>query len=234
MTIRPGIFAIIAIILLAGCVVGFAHYQVENGKWAYVEYNEGYGRMVVPVDRADSSSFRQLDDPLFAVDRFRAYRHGYVIAVADGKTFRHLIGPYWRDAKHLFFDSDSIDGADPESFRPYPVGQWGRDSSNVFAGRWVFRVEDINSFAPIDETWGKDSKGFYARYADGKIARVHCDYSTFTTLQWSYAKDKNTAFFLDHEIPGSDSATFHVVGVVQAADKNNKYRGVQVYAPNRP
>src|SRR5882724_10221466 len=71
-------------ILLTGCSAG---YKKENGKWAWVSWDEAVGRRVVFVEGAESSSFRVLRDSEYGADRNAVYHRNVRITNAEPAGF---------------------------------------------------------------------------------------------------------------------------------------------------
>src|SRR6185503_5121047 len=57
-------------ILFTGCGQG---YKKENGRWAWVSWDEAVGRRVQFIDGADNGSFRVLSDKEYAADQKSVY-----------------------------------------------------------------------------------------------------------------------------------------------------------------
>lgn len=219
---------ILSCILFSGCIVGFAHYQKEDGRWAYVHWNEGQGRSVQFVDGADSATFRQLDEPEYAADKNHAYWCSQKIKNADGATFAHISGGFWRDAKRAFFEFREIPGADVATLQPFPINPWARDKHDAYRADEPMHAEDVGTFTPIDFTWAKDAKAYYAGRSSKKEKKVPCDYDSFVVLNSGYAKDKNRAYWQGVPIEGSDPASFHVLSEIRADDKSHQYSGDRI------
>jgi len=207
---------------LTGCGEG---YKKENGRWAWVSWDEAIGRRVQFVDGAESGTFRILSEAEYAADRNFVYHRNQKVRNADPATFRRVDRFYWRDAKRVFFDGSEITGADPETFKALPKYPWARDRNDVYTGTTPFHVRDISSFTLLEGVWAKDSVAYYANGGLLAYRTVPCDYTSFKVLNGSYAKDKIQGYWQGMPIEGSDGASFEAMSEFSARDKHGEYSG---------
>src|SRR5579863_9824527 len=80
--------------LVAGCKPG---YRKENGRWAWISWDEAAGRRVQFVEGADGASFHVLTDPEYAADQNAVYYRSQKIQNADPTSFRRIDRFYSRD-----------------------------------------------------------------------------------------------------------------------------------------
>ena len=92
-------------------------------------------------------------------------------------------------------------------------------------------AEDLSTFTPIDITWAKDAKAYYAIRFSEEEKKVPCDYESFVVLNSGYAKDKNRAYWEGMPIEGSDPASFLVLNENRADDKSHQYIGDRIMKP---
>jgi hypothetical protein len=207
---------------------------MENGRWAYIQWDEGFGRRVLYVDDADNATFRQLDDPEYGADKNGVYWRSQKIKNADPTSFRHISGIFWRDAQRVFSEFREIPGADPDTFQPLSISPWAKDKKDAYRGNEPMHVADIGTFAPIDFTWAKDAKAYYARFGFSmKEKKVPCDYGSFVVLNSGYAKDRYRAYWQGWPIEGSDPDSFHALNEVRADDKYRRYVGNEEFWMDR-
>jgi hypothetical protein len=209
-------------ILFTGCGQG---YKKENGRWAWVSWDEAVGRRVQFVDGVDNGSFHVLSDKEYAADQKSVYHRNLRIQSADPASFRRIDRFYWRDANSVFFVDAEIPGADPETFKPLSKYPWSRDKTDVYTGTTALHVRDISSFTLLQGVWAKDSKAYYANGGMLAYKTVPCDYASFVVLNGSYAKDKTRGYWQGMPIDGSDGASFDAISEFLAKDKYRTYRG---------
>jgi hypothetical protein len=214
------IASILALILLTGC----QGYKVENGKWAFVQWNEGFGRMVLPVNNADQESFKPINRD-YAKDSQHVYLWDGIVKGADPNTFVCLGNNYSKDNQSVFFQAQEIKSADPGSFQVVEEG-WSKDKNDVYSGSEPLKVVDVASFTILHigllNSWAKDNRNYYI---SGHAGRIDCDYPTMKILNDSYGVDKDRAYYSGIPIEGVDVKTFRATGIVTAKDKYRKYRG---------
>jgi len=217
------IFPIFALLLLTGC----EGYKVENGKWSWIQYNEGYGRMVLIVDGADPKSFQPINGE-YAKDNKHVYSRAGIVEGADPNTFVYLGNDYAKDSQKVFFQANEIKSADPNTFQVIEYG-WSKDKNDVYCGKQPLKVVDTTSFTILHvgllNWWAKDKSDYYI---SGHTGKIDCDYPTMKILGDFYAIDKNRAYYVGIPIDGVDLKTFRVTGNITARDKYRKYRGESV------
>jgi hypothetical protein len=206
--------------LLTGC----QSYKIENGKWSFVQWNEGEGRSVREVQGADQSSFVPINDE-YAKDNKHVFLETQVIQGADPKAFVHLGEHYGKDKQKVFFNGKEIIGADPNTFQN-THGSWSKDVNDFYYGEHPLKVLDLTSFTHINDGWGwgggwaKDKLAYYV--AGAYIGKVDCDYSTMKIFN-GYAVDKNRGYWEGIPIEGVDVNTFQEVSEVSAKDRYRDY-----------
>ena len=211
-------FPILILILLTGC----QSYKIENGKWSFVQWNEGVGRMVLVVDSADQNSFTPINRD-YAKDRYHVFIWNRVIEGADPITFVYLGNDYSKDNQRVFFQAKEIKSADPNTFQIIEYG-WSKDKNDAYAGIKPLKVVDLSSFkilhVGILNDWAKDKSDYYF---SGHTGKIDCDYPTMKILNGSYAIDKSRAFFDGIPIEGVDVKTFRAIDENSAKDCYRDY-----------
>jgi hypothetical protein len=217
------IASILALLLLTGC----QGYKVENGKWSFVQWNEGYGRMVLAVDNADQESFKPINRD-YAKDSKNVYLWNRVVEGADPNTFVYVGNKYSKDKTKVYLRGEELRGADPNSFQVLEYG-WSKDKNDVYAGSRALKVEDLASFTILHvrslNWWAKDKNAYYIA---GHTGKIDCDYASMKILNDFYGIDKNRAYYDGIPIDGVDVKTFRLTGDITAKDKYRKYRGEDV------
>lgn len=217
------IFFLIAASLLSGCA---AHYQSEAGRVDFVYWNEGNGRSVEHVERADAGSFQPLKKGEYAKDEKHVYWRGSIISNAEPASFELLPGRYARDHQHVYLDQNIVEGADPMTFQKLPGKEiWGRDKNDFYYGNEGLHVSDLGSFNILNDGWAKDRR-FYYYYAYGYIhvsRKVECDYASMKILNNYWAKDARRAYYEITPIEPVDLASFRAAGEFDAKDNYKRY-----------
>ena len=211
-------------VLLTGCGRG---YKMENGRWAWVSWDEAAGRRTVFLEGVDNASFHRLSRPDYAADKSSVFHKNLKVPGADPASFRSLEGAYWRDAKKVYLDGSEIVGADPETFKLLSKPGWSCDKKDVYTGMTALHVRDVSSFTLLQGVWAKDDKAYYANGALLAYKTVPCDYSTFVILNGSYAKDKDRGYWQGMPIEHSDGPSFQALNEFLARDKDHEYSGAR-------
>jgi hypothetical protein len=211
------IFPVLVLFILTGC----QGYKVENGKWSFVQWNEGYGRMVLVAEDADQSSFKPINSD-YAKDKNHVFLWNHVIDGADPTTFVYLKKNYSKDKSRVYYSAKPIEGADPNTFEIINAGL-GKDKKDFYWLTSKLGVIDPASFTVINNQWAKDQKAYYAFSGFIKyIGKVDCDYSSMKIFN-GYAVDKNRAYWEGVPIEGVDLNTFQEIDETSAKDRNRDY-----------
>lgn len=138
--------------LLTGCEPG---YQKEDGKWAYVTYDEAAGKRVNYLE-VDEQTFVSINKG-YTKDKSKVLYEGSVIETADPKTFEIIGKGYSKDDFQVYLDNEIVIGADPKTFRilDFP---YSRDDKNVYNGTLPMKVRDIGSFEVVSSTGMKSTE----------------------------------------------------------------------------
>ena len=212
------IFPALFLILLTGCQA----YQVENGKWNYVQWDEGRGRTATEVLGADSHTFKPINSD-YSKDDKTVYHFSSPIIGADSHSFVYLGKNYAKDNSHVYYSAKPIEGADPNTFEIVHAGL-GRDKKDFYCLTYALGVIDPSSFKLINDKWARDQKAYYAFSSFiNYIGKLDCDYSSMKILKKSYAMDKNRGYWEGIPIEGVDLETFQEVSEVFAKDRYRNY-----------
>ena len=179
------------------------------------------------IPGADAASFHVVHGP-YAADKADVYYGVHGIGASPG-TFRLVRDDWYRDATRLYFAGRCIGGMDPDSLQFFLTIPWMRDRSDIYRGYTPVHAEEPNTFVPLSYSWGRDAKAYYSAPLPKLHPqdRVFCDYASMVVLDDTYAKDKDRGYFFGYPLPGSDGATFHVIGYDLAEDKTGRYHGYQ-------
>jgi hypothetical protein len=212
------IFPVFILILLTGCQS--YNYKVENGKWSFLQWDEGRGRTVSEVEGADQNSFVPING-LYAKDKNYVFLRGNFVDWADPNTFVYLGKDYGKDRQKVFFGGKELKGADPNTFQIIEY-RWSKDKNDAYYESQPMEAVDVASFKILHigilNDWAKDKSDYYF---DAK--KINCDYSTLKILNGSYAIDQNRAYFDGLPIEGVDVKTFRAISEVSAKDCYRDY-----------
>lgn len=204
---------IFSLITLVGCnsmnkyIYNDTHVYWVKSDYSDINYTKG---KKVPMYGVDLSSFRVLDEKIYAVDNKAVYYSGIPIAFAEPGSFKLLKNGYAIDKNHVFLQGEIIYGASPKQ-----VSFFNDNISVIKAGEFIFYEYqgfnpcDVKSFLPFknDKRWSRDAKCVY--YKDRIVATA--DANTFMPLNYQYAKDKNGIFYESTRLDDADLATFKVI-----------------------
>lgn len=184
--------------LLTGCS-GSGPYSQKDGKWLFE-------KEAVPVPAGESLT------PLnnrFAKSKTAAFYRSTAIAGADAGSFEALTENYAKDRSHVWY-------ADT-----YRKGQ--EYYAIVHARVTELTGADPATFVSLDSSDGSLARG----YAKDK-ARVWfegqqftADAASFTVLEYGFAKDAVSGYYMRQAIPGSDGPTF--AGIDSAWSKDARH-----------
>ncbi|MSR85120.1 hypothetical protein EXS71_01630 [Candidatus Uhrbacteria bacterium] len=184
-----------------------------------------------------------------------SYDKSTVITGADPKTFEtyknlnDISGRLFsRDSEHVFWGTDVISKADPDSFQLVETtGTLGmcapffKDISHVFAGTGIIEGADPATFRYIGQVVGTPVLYSVSCLAADKN-NVYVDSTKIPNLDPQsvqtlgiYLKDKRAVYLYTTELKGADPKTFELIdeGSVSAKDKNSVYECGQVVMPNQ-
>ncbi len=194
----------------------------------------------VPFAEADPASFQIInpegtagDIGLYARDSAHVYRGDQLIPGALPDSFSLLSDGYARDNSQVYLDGKPLANAQPDGFELVKdLPGLARDGQAYFLGQQVVKTCDYASFKPganinqameMGYIWATDAQCLYVRDGSTPIA----DPATFQLLGGEaiskYAKDSVQAYWTDTVIAGADPATFEVLSLQLAQDKDNCY-----------
>ena len=212
-------------VCLSSCYVGYSR---TGGRVAYHDWNEGTGRNIQFLDRADALTFVVLAKGSYAKDREHVWYVTRLIEGADPESFvvlsNSIYGRYYgKDKNHVYMQGSIIPAADPGTFRllTFP---WSRDKAHVFLETDEVAIRDIESFEvlkvnSITGGWVRDEMAYY--YGQREVTEA--DYTSFQILDDEYAKDKNRVYWWGRPVPSADPDTFEVLNHGWARDKSHRF-----------
>ena len=195
-----------------------------------------------PLHVRDVASFKLLDalacgkeDLIWARDNLDYYVKTQAIPIADSATFQVIQSWYAKDARHVYFGSKVLAGAEAASFQGIggESGEFAKDAKNVYWKGQVVEGCDAATFQLLKYRFAKDSKHGYFCYQNGSppLALPGSDAQTFEVIGpsspgFGYAKDSKQVYQGGNVISGADPATFEVDpgDTSKASDKNRRYR----------
>ena len=142
----------------------------------------------------------------YEVDRDRVYFGDEMVMHADTRSFIDLGFGYAKDRYHVYMNGRILEYVDPSSFRL-------KESRH--------RHGHANTDRDIQEPYkGYHKTSFSVYYGDKKIDAVS---SQFVELDYGYAKDSFSVFFLGEKIKGATCSSFEVLGGGYAKDAFSVY-----------
>ena len=137
----------------------------------------------------------------YEVDRDRVYFGDEMVMHADTRSFIDLGFGYAKDRYHVYMNGRILEYVDPSSFR--------LKESRARHGH-------ANMDRDIQEPHrGYHKTSFSVYYGDKKIDAIP---SQFVELDYGYAKDSFSVFFLGEKIKGATCSSFEVLGGGYAKD----------------
>ncbi|MVN23534.1 hypothetical protein GO621_18600 [Mucilaginibacter sp. HMF7410] len=198
MIFRQILISVIAFTLFASCRKG---YKIQNNKVYYEYWNEASGQNQDVIKNADAESFQKLSfdcdcDFEFGKDKNHLYIDGIPIRKIDPNTFRFIGNYVFRDKDSSYFfgfyndiNNCSIKGVNPSKLKliSYP---WSKEGKILIHGYDTLFLDDINTFVPIDENWGKTNQ--YVIYKSKKLNGA--DPNTFKIISSYAGSDKKHVY----------------------------------------
>jgi len=179
------------------------HYAKDKDKAYYCdEYREGQNyyltkkQTILTIENAIPASFEYLQDD-YARDGSQAYYKGIAFKVKDVASLTVIGGRFLKDQYQVYFEKNPVKNADVHSFRILN-GNYASDTNRIYY------------------------YGFH-NDANNGIHEIPCNRATFSLLEYPYAKDNETAFYVYTKISGSDAGSFSVLGNGYSKDKNHVY-----------
>jgi hypothetical protein len=165
------------------------------------EANGGYERL---VPNADSKTFENMEfedvNCTFGKDKYHVYMDGEIVKKCDPKTFEYIDNYFFRDKNAIYFfcfynstDDWRINSINPKKFKIIK-DYWATDGEYLLNGYRTLKLDDLNSFVPLNENWGKTKT--HIIYQTEIVKNV--DYNSFEVIDLYSGKDKN------HTIESSD------------------------------
>ena len=147
-----------------------------------------------------------------------------------------LLGPYClRDRTRVFHRYSLVEGADRDSFEILS-DEFSKDRRRVYYGDEVVpfleattvQLLRFGSYSRFGSHSGYVRDGSAAYYfhevrAKRKVTKVKADLATFEALDEDFAKDDKAVYFRGRKIPGGDPASFRLLKMYYAKDKNQVY-----------
>ncbi len=145
--------AILGVIsILISCSSG---YKKENGKWAWISYDEGAGKRIRYIEQVDNETFTLLENTDYALDKYSVYKEGRVLQYADPKTFKVINDRgYSKDSLNVFLDLEKVINANPLNFE---ILDWpySKDNRHIFCGNLPLDLNRISDFKVTKSGGGK-------------------------------------------------------------------------------
>lgn len=121
-------------------------------------YNKG-----IPTQIKDYSKLTEVGRLMYS-DGTNIYdSHFNILPEADVATFEHISDNWYKDKSHVWWSSQLVAGANPETFQPVPAGgfggdfNYGKDDKHVFWNDSIIQGADPGSFEkmtfPDGDSW---------------------------------------------------------------------------------
>ena len=142
----------------------------------------------------------------YEIDHGRVFFGGKMVMHADVRSFVDLGFGYAKDRDNVYMDGRILENVEPSSFRLKESSTWRQRGHNDMDDRMSPR------------SYYKTQFNVY--YGDRKIDAVP---SRFEELDYGYAKDAFSVFYLGEKLSDAMSATFQVLEGGYAKDSFNVY-----------
>lgn len=157
---------------------------------------------------------------------FNTRRGPSSVSEADVTTFRPIGGLFAKDARHVFYGEDVVEGADPLSFSVIDA-QTGRDAKSIYRASGRCDECDFESFQRVGDDWYIDKNAVYSALNDGWKRTERANSGSLTVINDWFAKDSSNVYLSGYRIAGADAASFKLAscGVCKVCgeDKNRCY-----------
>lgn len=193
------------------------------------------------IEGADPATFGLIGYGVFAHDKNFVYgTMAKKLTWIDASTFKIVSSGYFKDKNAVYYgEGKVVEDADPATFTDLG-GYHFKDKNSVWK---AYYSDEGGSVGPLSLIKNADADTFqfvkysYARdknfaYYYGEVIPDAIPLS-FVVLEQVYSKDNNSVFYLKEKINNADSASFEVVDNTYARDKNFAYyRGIKLEGVN--
>jgi hypothetical protein len=183
------------LLMLFGCGSRPGPYQKKDGVWYFGD---------LCVAEKGPPGFVPLSGP-FANSSMAGYYRGRAIPDSDGPSFAALSEHYAKDKRHVFY-CDTF-----------------RNSQEYYAilhdRTVIMEGADTVTFQNLMGGYARDAARVYFE----GVAFPVKDVASFTVLEYSFAKDRFTGYYLQEPIIGSDGPTFTGIDNHYARDKDHVF-----------
>jgi serine/threonine protein kinase len=116
-----------------------------------------------PLPYVDPITVKLVNDGFVWKDAKNVWYQRNTISGADTKTFRHLDQAFYRDTHRVYWSSTPLEGADLDTFRTFgKESPYGADRNNIWRGDTRVTGYDASTFEAIHQSVIKDKTGVYA------------------------------------------------------------------------
>ena len=178
---------------LFGCDRGGA-YRKKEGAWHYKDRR---------LDVAQPSRFTALND-VFATAGAQVFYRDSEVDGADGATFQALDDRYAKDAKRVYY---------ADTYRK------GQEYYLIRYNRVTPLDADPATFRVLGDRYARDTANVWY---EGKRFDVR-DVASFELLDYGFARDRVTGYYMREPVPGSEGTTFAFVAGNYARDAKHVF-----------
>jgi len=123
----------------------------KNSIYDFQEYKNGK-----KVDALTSIPYQNIDDLTILEDKFLLFDNtviydGVKIKNVDFSSFKIIQFPYSKDKNHVFYHSDVIEKADPNTFSIFETSYYSKDKNHVYVYGKLLKEADVATFGPSNE-----------------------------------------------------------------------------------
>ena len=175
---------------------------VIEGNSVYLKIYRGGGFQMSKelIPQADYKTFENLDfedvNSVLGKDKNHVYHEQDIVEKCDPQTFEYIGNYFFKDKKSIYFfgfynskNDWLVDSINSKKFRIIK-DYWATDGQYLLNGYEKIKLDDLNSFTPLNENWGKTNQKIIYRT---KILK-NVDYDSFEVIDNYNGKDKYTTY----------------------------------------
>lgn len=131
---------------------------------------------------------------------FNTRRGPNFVSEADVTTFRPIGGLFAKDARHVFFGEEVVEGADPLSFSVIDA-MTGRDAKSIYRASDRCDECDFESFQRVGDDWYVDKNAVYSALNNGWKRTERANSGSLTVINDWFAKDRSNVYLSGYRMP---------------------------------
>ncbi len=198
------IFALLAVMMLAGCTDG--SYKVMGDKVYFTWWTFSFGHQQQELVGADAATFEEVNEWL-GKDKDHVWYKERLAEGCDPQTLQVKERDLFCDSKDYYYKGAALHVADMGSFEVLSINEdclWAKDSKFAYHDSTRIDSVDAATFEVINDFYARDSKHvFHSIYL-----LPEADPKTFQDLEFLYQKDKNHVWYSDSIMPEAEPNDF--------------------------